>query len=397
MEWGVTDTGFYAPSYSEILSVVQEQATLLYGTELNFSKRTFNGLYFRLIAWFGAVLFKIAEGVYYSGFVSTAYGASLFLLGKYIGIQRLEAQRAIGEVTLKGSYNMTIPSGFLVQTQANVRFATLESVTVPSSGSGEVTIPIRAVYAGADGNVAAGTINKVTNPPPLGGIAWVKNEKLTSGGRNRESEDEFRDRYEKSVDLPGGSNTDAIRAELLRIESIKSAKVFENDTDYEDDNGLPPHSVEAVVQGGLDNEIRRAIFDRKAAGIQTHGTISGIVTDLSGIDKTIWFTRPTDVPVWVKISNLELAGDSSIDIKSTIVRTIIENIGGVNIDGSEEPGLGIGVDVVYNHLICPINQIDGVLDYVLTLSSDGVSYSAQNIHIDIRELARTDPAKIEVA
>lgn len=396
MDWGVTDTGFYAPGYSELLDMIQENATRLYGRELNFGKRTFNGLYFRILAWFGTLLFKIAEGIYHSGFVSTAYGASLFLLGKFIGIQRLEPQRAVGDVTIKGTAGTTIPEGFLVQTQGNIRFATLSLVTIPDDGINEVTVAVRAVYAGLDGNVDAETINKVTNPLPLGGITWVKNINATSGGRDRETEDEFRDRYEQSVDLPGGSNTDAIRAELLRTDSVTSAKVFENTTDHWDDNGLPLHGIEAIVLGGLDADITRAIFDRKAAGIQTWGNVENYITDLSGVTKEILFSRPEAVDVYVRITGLETE-NAPLDIVEQIKTAVVNHIGGYDADGNTVSGLEIGEEVIYKRVICPVNSVDGVKDYELELSTDGVNWSDSNIAISTRQVAQTKPALIEVS
>lgn len=71
-EWGVTDTGFYRPTYAEILEEVQLRAPENYGTDLNFSVRTFVGLFLRIVAWFVNILFQIAESVYHSGYVDTA-------------------------------------------------------------------------------------------------------------------------------------------------------------------------------------------------------------------------------------------------------------------------------------------------------------------------------------
>ncbi len=78
----------------------------------------------------------------------------------------------------------------------------------------------------------------------------------------------------------------------------------ENDTDEVNENGLPPHSIEIVAYGGLDEEIAAAIYKRKAAGIQTLGNTNVSVVNSSGNTYSISFSRPTPVNIWVKVYDL---------------------------------------------------------------------------------------------
>ncbi len=170
---------------------------------------------------------------------------------------------------------------------------------------GTVTLPAQATVAGADGNVEKETITTIVNPGIPEGITNVSNPAAFEGGRARETDEDYRDRYYKSVDYAGGVNADAIRGEILQnVEGVYAVIVYENDTDEEDSDGLPAHSIEAVVYGGLDGDIAKQIFRRKAAGIQTHGGKSVSVLSDSGATYTIKFSRPTLVDVWVKITDL---------------------------------------------------------------------------------------------
>ena len=101
-------------------------------------------------------------------------------------------------------------------------------------------------------------------------------------------------------------NADAISGELLQnVEAIYSVICYENDTDETNDLGLPPHSIEVVAYGGLDEEVAAAIYRRKAAGIQTYGGKTIAVLSASGQSIDINFSRPTTVPVYLKITNLQ--------------------------------------------------------------------------------------------
>ncbi len=114
--------------------------------------------------------------------------------------------------------------------------------------------------------MAAETVKEITNP--MDGVSACTNPAAIDGGRGRETDEEFRDRYYQSVDYAGGVNADAIAGEIMQnVDAVYSAICYENDTDETDALGLP-HSIEAIVYGGLDADIAQAIFRRKAAGIR---------------------------------------------------------------------------------------------------------------------------------
>jgi uncharacterized phage protein gp47/JayE len=202
---------------------------------------------------------------------------------------------------------------------------------------GSVTVPIQATELGQIGNLAANIITRIITP--IDGITQVNNQKATDGGRGRETDEQFRDRYFRSVDFAGGVNADAIQAEILQnAEGVLAVKVYENDTSYPDHRGLPSHSVEAVVYAGMDAEIVRAIYRRKAAGIQTHGdVIVEHISQQSGQVYKLLFTRPSPIPVWIHVANLRInrdlfPADGTERIQQALIDYIGDDIhGGLNI------------------------------------------------------------------
>ena len=189
-------------------------------------------------------------------------------------------------------------------------------------------VPFRCTSTGPDGNVAADTITTITNPGSVAGITAVTNPAAFTGGRERETDEEFRDRYYASVDYAGGVNADSLRAALLQnVDGIMEAKVFENDTDDVDDYGLPPHSIEAVVYGGLDSDIAQIIYKELGAGIQTTGQKVVEVITASGATKAIHFNRPHPVPVYVKVVGLSTSGDFPHDGVDQLRAAIVAYIG----------------------------------------------------------------------
>ena len=96
---------------------------------------------------------------------------------------------------------------------------------------------------------------------------------------------------------------DSIASSLLQnVSGVKTVAVYENDTNVTDSWGRPPHSVEAVVEGGGDAEIAREILKTKAAGIQTHGSVTVNVPDAYDSTIPVHFNRPTPVYCWFDVS-----------------------------------------------------------------------------------------------
>ncbi len=73
--------------------------------------------------------------------------------------------------------------------------------------------------------------------------------------------------------------------------------MYENDTGEIDTNGLPPHSITCVVEGGDDLAIANAIFIHKGPGCYTNGTSSINVTDETGQETPIRFSRPAYIDI----------------------------------------------------------------------------------------------------
>lgn len=387
-DWGLTDAGFRRPTYAELLDALEYKAREVFGSHANLTVRSPLGIFLRIYAWMLSLLFSTLEDVYNSRFIDTAVGSSLYNLGRAIGLRLLGAQKSMGYLTFSGEEGVDVPEGFLAETMAGIQYITLRSGIIRD---GTVTVPASAVSPGPDGNTVENTIKTITNPKL--GIQSVTNVRPFEGGRNTETDAEFRERYYLSVDFAGGVNLDAIIAEIYEnVEAVIAVTGEENDTDFESRTGLPPHSFEIVAYGGLDEDVARAIYRRKAAGIQTFGNIMVPVATAAGGIYEINFSRPTPVGIWVKVFNLVTDVKFPFDGIERIKQAIIQHIG-VNTRG----GLNIGQDVICVTLPTVVLSVPGVVDFDLQISPDGENFSWKNIEIAAREKAVTDESMVIVA
>lgn len=386
-DWGLTDAGFRRPTYAELLDAVEYKARELFGSKANLTVRSPLGIFLRIFTWMFDLMFSSLEDVYNSRFIDTAVGTSLYNLGRAIGLRLLGAQKAVGYLTFYGEDGTEVPEGYLAETIAGTQYVTLESGIIED---GEVTLAASAALAGPDGDAEIETISIITNPKY--GIESVTNEARFEGGRDTETDPEFRDRYYASTDFAGGVNIDAIVAEVYEsAEGIISVTGEENDKDVQSASGLPPHSFEIVVYGGLDKDIAAAIYRRKAGGIQTYGSTAVSVVQATGQTTTIRFSRPTPVKVWIKVFNLVTNGYFPLDGKEQIKQTLTEYIG-----ADTRGGLGIGESVICVALPTEVFRVTGVVDFDLQISSDGETFSWDNVEITSREKAITGESMVIV-
>ncbi len=387
-DWGLTDAGFRRPTYAELLDALEYKARELFGSGANLTVRSPLGIFLRIYAWMLNLLFSTLEDVYNSRFIDTAAGSSLYNLGKAIGLRLLGAQKAVGYLTFYGEDGTIVPEGYLAETVAGMQYITLTQGVIEE---GSITLPCTAVNPGPDGNTEANTITTITNPKS--GITEVTNEAAFEGGRNTETDAEFRERYYISVDFAGGVNIDAIVAAIYEdVEAVIAVIGEENDTDEVNEHGLPPHSIEIIAYGGLDEDIAKVIFQRKAAGVQTYGSTVVPVLTASGQLYDVHFNRPVPKRVWVRVYNLRTNDMFPLDGIEQIKESIMKYIG-----SSVRGGLTIGQDVICVAIPTEVFKVSGVVDFKLKISDDGENYGWSNIEIAPREKAVTDEDMVEVS
>jgi uncharacterized phage protein gp47/JayE len=389
--WGLTERGFRRPGYTDLLDAFEHQARELFGSEANLTVRSPLGMFMRIFTWFAGIVFQSLEDVYNSRFIDTASGTSLLNIGRMIGLRLLGAQRASGFLEITGKPKTVIPAGYLVSNVENTMYATIQRAVIGSTG--KALVPARAVQPGPEGNAPKHTLTTRVNPAIPSGIDSVTNPGAFDGGRERETDEQYRDRYYRSVDFAGGVNIEAIVAEVLQnTPGVLSAAGFENCSDFIDEHGLPPHSVEVIVYGGVDAEVGRSIFRRKAAGIQTHGNTRTVVTADNNALYDIRFSRPMPVPVWFRVWGLEVDNEKfPIDGVELIRHALCAYIGGTGATG-----LPIGHTVYYKRLPAAVYSVPGVLNFELTMSADGATYNYQDITVGAREKAVCDPYKVTI-
>lgn len=268
------------------------------------------------------------------------------------------------------------------------------SVTWSYVGDGTAAIDV-AITAEVAGPFAALTGQITQIDSPASGWKSVRNMADCATGAYVETDASLRNR--RLNELPGRGNgpLPAIRADLLKVgqgtaNAVLDCIVFENYTDVVDVNGIPAHSFEAVVLGGLDADIRQTIFDTKPAGIRPHGGVTGIVVDSTGISHTIKFSRPTTYSIWIEIDVTYNAATWPLDGQDQVKAAILAALTPAN-------GYTLGKDVTSWGIGAAVDVVPGVLNVTaIRLGTAPAPVGTADIPIGIREVALFDSARILV-
>ncbi len=255
---------------------------------------------------------------------------------------------------------------------------------------GRVSSPVRfrCETVGAV-NPALGEVNQIITP--VSGWNTVSNDAPAVVGREAETDTELRQRWSGALYERASAMVEAVQASVMQnVDGVESAIVYENTSDETDSFGRPPHSIEAVVDGGDETDIARQIWQKKAAGIDTYGTVTETIYDSQGAAHDIHFNRPEQVKVWMKI----VVSENPDEIMPAAALQEIKDA--ILAKGQAQT---VGQDVILQRYFSEIFRATTGVGYISLTAATGDSpsaYGTDNISINPRQVAVFDSSRIEV-
>jgi uncharacterized phage protein gp47/JayE len=323
----VDAAGLHIPTYTDIRDDLIAQYKQIYGEDIYLEPDSQD---YQMISAYASKDYdtmQLLQIVYNNHSPKTAVGSGLSSLVKLNGIARKAASYSTCVLTLTGTVGTTIAAGVAKDDKGNLwdlpPNLTFTSTTLEATAQCET---LGAIEAGV------GTITKINNPQA--GWTAVTNDVPAVVGQPIETDVELRERQIISVAIPSQNMVDSTVAGIASVSGVTRYKVYDNDTNLTDENGIPGHTIAAVVEGGLDADVAEQVYLRKGPGGGTYGSSSFNYVNASGIPNIIKFSRPTytSIDVTVTVS-------AGIGYSSAILDVIKENI------EAYIEALDIGVDV----------------------------------------------------
>jgi len=365
----ITSTGLTIESLNTILQNLEDGLKLIYGNDINVNSNSPDGQLINLIAQTKIDLLELIQQIYNSFDPDKAIGRVLDERVAINNIQRkagtytfqeveITTDRALNLDGLDDEANDPDGVGYTVADDEGNEFVLLDSQIIASAGTYAFTF--RAKNLGKVETLP----NTITNPVDIIlGITNINNPSVaTSIGEDEETDVELRLRREKSIALASLGYLDGLLGALLNISDVSDAVVFENITDTTDSDGIPAHSIWAIIEGGANTDIAEVLYTKKSYGSGMKGTVLVEITGENGLVFPARFDRPSPKDLYIRF-DLKPTTGSSFDldaIKDYIVDNLKYTIGqssetseitcvardGINFEGGG--GVPINVEISDN-------------------------------------------------
>lgn len=303
----VTSTGLSIPDTPSVLAGVLLDFRAAFGQELNIqSLSTPQGYLSQELAWLITQLHAKMAEIYAGVDPATSSGRMQDAIGRIYFITRKSGTPTTVECICTGQPGATLPAGSRAKDDAGNIFESVSTVYFNSGGLATVTFQAKTI--GAIG-VGVGELSQIAVAVP--GWDAVTNTVPGVTGTSEENRTSFENRRSQSVAKNAHSTTSAIYANVIDLDGVIDVYVWDNSTNKdvvhgETDYPVMANSILVVVEGGKDEEIANAIWQKKDPGCSMNGntTVTVVDTEYGGINKPsydITFLRPTSTPIYFDV------------------------------------------------------------------------------------------------
>ena len=209
-------------------------------------------------------------------------------------------------------------------------------------------------------------------------------------GRQVETDEELRRRRMFSIQQTSTTTLASIKANLYSLDGVLHVTYLENDTEFEDSNGLPMKSFEYIVDGGDSGEITQTIFNNKPAGTRAFGDKEELIKDSESLVHSVSYTPAKHINIGINIK-IDTYTSQSQTWKNEIAKSLKEKFDDIQSIGTPVK------DYNYYTVLTKYSEISDIFEiqfYNIEETTDTKYYTTYNI--GIREIAKLDTNNINI-
>lgn len=372
----IDGTGLHIPSYEDIRDDLISQAKQIYGQDIYLGNDSQD---YQLISAFALKTYdtmQLLQIIYNNRGPQTAIGSALDGIVKLNGIRRKEASYSTCVVKVTGDDGTIIRNG-IVEDSNNRKWSLPELVIIGTDGYVEVSVICQEIGAI---EAVPGSISKIVTPTK----GWISVNNLVPAvpGQPIETDAQIRDRQAISVANPSQTLLDGTIGGIASVEGVRRYKVYENDTSIVDENGIPGHSIAAVVEGGLDQDVAEQIYLRKGIGGGTVGDMTVTYINADNLPVIISFYRPEYVGIDINLSLKRQVGYTA-EIKQQIINQIKSYLNNLDIGNNVTvTGILAAILAVISNLSAPQFAVAS-----LTIGFSGETAGPNDLILSFKQVA----------
>ncbi len=290
--------GLQVKTFTEIRQDLETGLRAIYGADINLDQNSPDGQLVGIIAQAATDLRELLVQINNSFDPDQALGR---LLDERVVINNIEriggtytiqpisitTDRTVSLQGLDAAFNDPNGTGYTVQDDSGNRFILVDSETFTA---GTYSRNFRAQEIGQV-EVITGTIT--TPVTVVQGVTAINNPSAALEiGQREETDSQLRVRRQRSVALASNGYLNGLLGDILALDGVTAAKLYENYTDTTDGDGIPPHSTWLIVEGGANEGIAKTYYENKSYGSGMLGAVDVDIVTASGAIFTALFDRP---------------------------------------------------------------------------------------------------------
>lgn len=317
----IDEAGLHLASYHDIRDSLMEDMKRIFGQDIYLENDSQD---YQLISAFALMLYDTQQALllaYNNNSPATAVGKGLDRIVALNGIHRTSASYSSCTVKVSGTPYTKITNGIVADSRG-YQWALPEQVTIGATGSVAVTVVCRTV-----GRILVSPGDITTIVTPTKGWTAVENLVSATAGTEQESDSALRVKQAASVANPSRSVFDGTIGAIVNAEGVSRYAAYENDTS-ETVDGLPPHSITLVIEGGEEGELANLIYLHKTPGCYTNGDVVVEIVGAYGVTTPVRFYRPqpVDIAVSVQVHGLDGYTDDTTETIRKNIYAYINNL-----------------------------------------------------------------------
>lgn len=393
MQYGVTEKGFVAKTYAEILKEMETSGKSKFGQEWELDLYTPEGALLMIV---GDQIAKAWNGIreaYFANYLDYSTGIQLDYHGKSESPPVIRGEGTYATTTLEFTTNkeMTIPKWTIVKKRGtNSTYTTTSALNITSSLKGRVQA-IATGY-GKEYNAIIGDITELGNN--ITGVISVTNITPATGGDGIEKDIYYRERIKRNRQNRSGSTVETITSELLKLKTINNVLVLENPTDQTDSNGIAPGNIRIYIDGIDSKEVAQVIHKFKAAGIDSEGDREYSIENVGGqlVKERFYMMNKKQLYIKIEIKSF------TESIVNESIKQDIKNVIKDYVEKAQKSGLKTQIKrIVTNQIEARAYSVsDNILELTAKIGLSPNPTESNNLDITIGDYYYCDDSTIEV-
>lgn len=285
--------GLVTQSLDEIITDLTDKFKAIYGIDTNIEQNSPDGQFINLIAQEKKDILDFATQIYNNLDVDRAIGIPQQILYKLNGLViksytysfcyvNVTCTQPVNLMGLDDDIENADGTGYTVSDTNGNRWILAESQSLEA---GTHLLNFRSADLGPINSLPNTITVMETILAGVSGVNNPANNYIT--GLKGESSSEYRTRRNKMMSVPSQGFNDSIESQLMNLNNVTQAKVYDNRED-ETIHEIPPHAVWVIVEGGNSDEIGKVVYNNIPPGIPMKG------------DQTVNILRPNGETAVVK-------------------------------------------------------------------------------------------------